>query len=128
MGDMGKVPYSVSKSKRVEFVDTERSFVALDQDLPIATRCTMATTGVVCGAIETEAQLLQGAKPQINTCRPASMDIYIRPFRYMDVSILSHFEDMYQTVASRDQASQADVFVCGVDNGAGSSLIHLKPK
>ena len=67
MGDMGKVPYSVSKSKRVEFVDTERSFVALDQDFPIATRCTMATTGVVCGAIETEAQLLQGAKPQINT-------------------------------------------------------------
>ena len=56
------------------------------------------------------------------------MDIYIRPFRYMDVSILSHVEDMYQTVASRDQASQADVFVCGVGNGAGSSLIDLKPK
>ena len=54
MGDMGKVPYSVSKSTRVEFEDTERSFVALDQDFPIATRCTMATTGVVCGAIETE--------------------------------------------------------------------------
>ena len=50
MGDMGKVPYSVSKSTRVEFEDTERSFVALDQDFPIATRCTMATTGVVCGA------------------------------------------------------------------------------
>ena len=32
----------------------EGHYRALDQDFPIATRCTMATTGVVCGAIETE--------------------------------------------------------------------------
>ena len=87
----------------------------------------MNTTGVVCGAIEREAQLQQGAKPQIKTCRPASMDIFIRPYLYMDVSVISHFEDLFKTMASRSQASQADVLLCGVDNGAGSSLIHLRP-
>ena len=107
MDDMSKVPYYIPArpgSSPAGFVLKHKngrpSFVALDHNFPIAARCTMDTTGVVCGTIETEAQLLQGAKPQINTCRPASMDFYIRPSRYMTISVFSHFQDLYQTAKS----------------------------
>ena len=131
--DMAKVPYYIAArqgSSPAGFVlkreDGKPSFAELDHAFPLERNCLMTTTGVVCGAHDREAELEQGAKPQIKTCRPASMDIFIRPYLYMDVGVISHFEDLFKTMASRNQASQADVLLCGIDNGAGS--IHLKPK
>ena len=127
MDDMSKVPYHIDDMSKVPYSPAgfvlknkngQPSFAELDHSFRIETKCLMTTAGVM-------SRLLERAQPQINICRPASMDI---PNRYMAISVLSHFQNLYQTLATHLQASQADLLVWGIDNAPGSNAIHLKPK
>ena len=92
LDSMAKVPYhkmASDKSKPQGFtntrVDGQPALVEQSHSFPLSERCLLSTGGVVICEVPKSGQTFEdGAKPQIPMPKPVAMDLYLRPYKFME--------------------------------------------
>ena len=101
--------------------------VELAHSFPLAESCLLCTSAVsLCTTPEDASPFFGKEKPQLRTARPTSLDLYIRPYRYIREDCLSHMEDLWSAAHSRPMLACADAVWVGGDNGPGYAITEFK--
>ena len=125
---MSKVPYYImakDKSQPKGFLlkrtDDEPRATACDHSFPICSRCLLCTSAVSHCEIPADAtEVLIRGKPHLRQSTPKGLDLFLRPYLYMEDNAIGHMIDLWDSVSKR--LHNIDAVMVGADNGPGYAV------
>ena len=88
-----------------------------DHDFVCGERMLICTSGVTVCQIPGDASIVEEPKPHWPRPLPDATSVFLRPFRWMDVTPLAHVTDLKDVVDADVSLSTADLVLVTCDNG-----------